>query len=341
MSKVKFALAGNNGSAITPDAIKNEAVRLSTPKYKQAQVDLSIDVPEPIPVLKHGDRVIFSRGDISVIGGRAKCGKTFLIVLLAVDFLNFSDTGKLLIVDTEMGKARAYRTTRRIHNMMGLDLHRNNERLTTLSLREHAAADRVAIFKEAIEAIRPELIFLDGVRDFVSDFNKVDEATETVGMLMRLSVEYDCHICCVLHENVSDGKLRGHVGTEIANKSETVMGVIKNDNTSTVEPKYTRCAPFDRFSFRINVDGLPEYCDMPVKSAKAEKMCEVFGEAFSNATILSYSDLGCKIMEVEGISKPTANRRIKEAFDVGVIVKNQRGDYYLSKPINDENTLPF
>ena len=340
MSKVKFALAGNNGSAITPDAIKNEAVRLSTPKYKQAQVDLSIDVPEPIPVLKQGDRVIFSRGDISVIGGKAKSGKTFLIVLLAADFLKFSDTGKLLIVDTEMGMARAYKTTRRIHNMMGMDMHRNNERLTTLSLREYAAADRVAVFKEAIEAIRPELIFLDGVRDFVSDFNKVDEATETVGMLMRLSVEYDCHICCVLHENKGSGQLRGHLGSEIINKSESVLSVTNNGGSSTVEPVHTRDMPFEAFSFRINVDGLPEYCDTPVKSAKAEKMYEVFEMIFSKAVALSYGDLRTKVMDIESIKTSAAQNRIQEAVSAGIIVKGQSG-YYLSRPIEDENTLPF
>ena len=314
---------------------------LTEPKYKQAQVDLSIDVPEPVPVLKQGDYVMFSRGNISTIGGKAKSRKTFLIVLFAADFLETNDTGKLLIVDTEMAKAHTYKTARRIHRLMEWDTDRNHERLTVLSLREYAPADRAAIFKEAIEQLRSELIFLDGVRDVVKDFNSVEESTLTVGMLMKLSTEYDCHICSVLHENKGNGQLRGHLGTEVINKSETVLSVTNNGDTSTVEPVYTRNMPFDAFSFRINDDALPEYCDVPVKPAKVDKIRKVFEEILPEGVTLSYSDLGSKIMDTENISRPTAKRRIKDACDAGVIIKTQRGDYYFPKPINDESGIIF
>jgi len=319
------------------DAVVNT---LTEPKYKQALVDLSVDVPEPVPVLKQGDCTIFSRGDISTIGGRAKSKKTFLVVLFAKDFLKSSDAGKVLLIDAEMGKYRAYRTARRIHRMMEWDIHQNHERLIVLSLREHEPGERVAIFREAIKNVCPKLIFLDGVRDLVVSVNNEEEATKTVSMLMKMTVEHDCHICSILHENNADGKLRGWVGTEITNKSETVLTVTKiDDKISTVEPKYTRDIPFDAFTFRINEDGLPEYCDAPVKTAKADKMREVFEEILPNGVTLSYVDLRGKIMEFEGIALSTAKRRIDAAVDSGIIIKGQ-GGYYFPKPINDENN-PF
>jgi len=96
-------------------------------------------------------------------------------------FVAGKEDGKILVVDTEMAKVHTYKTARRIHRMMGWDTKQNHERLTVLSLREYAPADRAAIFKEAVEQLRPELIFLDGVRDIVKDFNNVEESTLAVG----------------------------------------------------------------------------------------------------------------------------------------------------------------
>ena len=327
----------NETTSLTIGQINSYIEKMTEPKYRQAQVDLSVDVPEPVPVLKQGDYVIFSRGNIS---SKAKSRKTFLIVLFATDCLENGD-GKILIVDTEMALAHTYKTARRIHRMMEWDTYRNNERLTVLSLREYAPTDRVAILREAIEQLRPELVFLDGVRDLVFDINDSREATENVGMLMRLSSELDCHICSILHENKGNGQLRGHLGTEIINKSETVMSVINNGDTSTVEPTYTRNMPFEAFTFRINDEGLPEYCDAPTKPAKVDKMRSVFETILANELTLSYSDLVSKVVEAEKVSNPTAKRRIKDANDAGIIIKDQSGGYYFPKPINDEGSIIF
>ena len=311
---------------------------LTEPKYMQTVIDLSIDVPEPVPVLKHGEHVLFSRGNISTIGGKAKSRKTFLIVLFAADFLENSEAGKVLIVDTEMSKAHTYKSARRIHRMMSWDTNQNHERLTVLSLREYAPTERAAMFKEAIEQLRPELVFLDGVRDVVRDFNSVEESTLTVGMLMKLSTEYNCHISSVLHENKGNGQLRGHLGTEVINKSETVLSVTNNGDTSTVEPLYTRNMPFDAFSFRVNDDALPEYCDAPVKSAKTDELKRLFDEII-NEEVISYSDLK-KVITDTGLCGRTAERRIKLAMEAGIIIKNQRGDYYFPTSIS-ENSIPY
>jgi len=327
---------------LTIEEMEAGAKMLSEPKYIQTKVDLSIDVPEPVAVLKHGDCTIFSRGDISTIGGRAKSKKTFLTVLFATDFLKSSDAGKILLIDAEMGKHRAYKTARRIHRMMGWDTKKNHERIIVLSMREYAPDERVSMFNEAVEHIRPELIFLDGVRDLVVSINSEEEATKIISMLMKMTVEHDCHICSILHENNADGKLRGWVGTEIANKSETVLTVTKiDDKISTVEPKYTRDMPFDAFSFRINEEELPEYCDAPVKSAKVEKMRNVFEKIFSDGITLSYSDLRSKVMETENIKISAAQIRISDAVSFGIIIKDQSGGYYFPKSISDESTIPF
>ena len=125
---------------LTVEELTASSKTLTEPKFKQAIDDLSIEMPDPVAVLKQGDYVIFSRSNISTIGGKAKSRKTFLIVLFAADFLETNDTGKVLIVDTEMAKAHTRKTHKRIHRLMEWDTHQNHERLTVLSLREYAPA---------------------------------------------------------------------------------------------------------------------------------------------------------------------------------------------------------
>ena len=189
--------------------------------------------------------------------------------------------------------------------------------------------------------MRRSAVFLDGVRDIVKDFNSVEESTITVGMLMKLSTEYDCHICSILHENKGNGQLRGHLGTEVINKSETVLSVTNNGETSTVEPIYTRNMPFDAFTFRVNEKGIPEYCDAPVKAVKVDKMRTVFEAILSDGKTLSYSDLRSEVMNVEGVKISTAQVRISDAVSFGIIIKDQSGGYYFPKPKSDENATPF
>lgn len=54
---------------------------------------------------------------------------------------------------------------------------------------------------------------------------------------------YNIHIHTVLHLNKSDDNTRGHIGTELNNKAETVMKIIKselNPEVSEVRPMITR-----------------------------------------------------------------------------------------------------
>ncbi|MDE6649883.1 MAG: mobilization protein, partial [Muribaculaceae bacterium] len=65
----------------------------------------------------------------------------------------------------------------------------------------------------------------------------------------------------IIHQNKGDENARGHIGTEINNKSETVLKVEKdnhNESVSTVEAVYIRDITFPSFAFQINSSALPE-----------------------------------------------------------------------------------
>ena len=69
------------------------------------------------------------------------------------------------------------------------------------------------------------------------------------------------HIHTILHQNKGDENARGHIGTELNNKAETVLLVEKdksNGDISNVSAMHIRAMDFEPFAFRINDNALPE-----------------------------------------------------------------------------------
>ena len=160
---------------------------------------------------------------------------------------------------------------------------------------------------------------------------------------MKLSSIYDCHICSVLHENKAANTLRGHLGTEIVNKSETVITVENAGNISKVSAAYCRNIPFDDFYFRINDEALPEYCEPELNPKKEENLRSIFDELLPATVTLSYSDLKSKIMELPKKGKTTAENHIRDAANENIIKKNESGFYYSvnNNKENENESLPF
>ena len=77
---------------------------------------------------------------------------------------------------------------------------------------------------------------------------------------MRWSSQYNLHIHTVLHLNKADDNVRGHIGTELNHKAETILQITKNDadgNISEVKASLVRDREFRPFAFSINEEGLP------------------------------------------------------------------------------------
>ena len=81
---------------------------------------------------------------------------------------------------------------------------------------------------------------------------------------MQWTDERQIHIHTILHQNKADENARGHIGTELNNKAETVLLVEKDDkdtDVSTVRAAHIRAMDFEAFAFRINEEALPELLD--------------------------------------------------------------------------------
>ena len=105
------------------------------------------------------------------------------------------------------------------------------------------------------------LVIIDGIRDLMYDINSPSESSELINLLMRWSSEYNLHIHTVLHLNKGDDNTRGHIGTELNNKAETVLQITKSTqdvDISEVKAMHIRDKDFEPFAFRINETALPE-----------------------------------------------------------------------------------
>lgn len=144
-----------------------------------------------------------------------------------------------------------------------------------------ATKERLRKIEEAIYDLDDlGLVVIDGIRDLAHDINRPGEATDLITKLMQWTDERRIHIHTVLHLNKGDDNTRGHLGTELNNKAETVLQITKDDfdrDISSVAAMHIRNRDFEPFAFRINADALPElvegYQSRPTTARQEFRLC--------------------------------------------------------------------
>lgn len=254
-----------NSNIPTPEELKayiDESVISVTGTYEQSASVLMVD-----------DSIIGTLGNFSASIGKAKSKKTFNVsAITAAALINGTvlhyracfpeDKRKILYIDTEQGKNHCKKVLDRILKLAGLPEDSDADNLKMLALRKYSPEVRLAITEQAIGMI-PDLglVIIDGIRDFVYDINSPGESTDVISRLMRWTDDRQIHIHTVLHQNKNDEHARGHVGTELNNKAETVMQIEPDNDDksiSVVEVIHSRDREFEPFAFRVNDDSLPE-----------------------------------------------------------------------------------
>ena len=198
------------------------------------------------------------------------------------------------------------------------------------------------------------LVVIDGIRDLMLDINNSKEATKLVGDLMQWTSEQNIHIQTVLHLNKGDDNARGHIGTELNNKAETVLQIMK-DNTlpdrSIVAPAIIRSKPFNKFAFRLTeVEGevcVPEidtsYTNADYKPHRYSyydlsdtEHRKALTQAFSSSEVLPYGELiaALKKAYAEVVGQSYGQTKLKELLQFllnkGMLIKEERGKYRLN-----------
>lgn len=238
--------------------------RLEPPKVAWEQVNQES---------KQDGMILGTLGNFSLVIGKAKSRKSFFmnialsatvgndIVLERFKGCLPDDKRQVLYFDTEQGKYHVQLALKRICRQVGVSEPGN---LKVYGLRTKKPSDRLKLIEYAVYNT-PGLGFvvIDGVKDLVTSINDEAEATMIASKLLQWTEERNIHIVTVLHQNKGDNNARGHIGTELINKSETVLSVTKSDqdnNISIVNPEMCRNKEPEPFAFEI-IEGLPRIAE--------------------------------------------------------------------------------
>lgn len=356
---------------------------------KKALIDVkaSIEKPPTCLAFRNGSEQIgvASLGNISLVTGKAKSRKTFLVTMITAAVLNgeqeISQTiiGKLpehkkgvIYFDTEQSAYHAQGAVKRALKLAGVD---DAPHFTAYQLRDFKTEQRRLMVEAAMKlAGNTGLVVIDGIRDLVNDINNAEECNELVTDLLKWSTEYFCHISLVIHENKTSSTIRGHLGTELQNKAETVFKVEKvpgDDEASAVTPEMTRERPFEKFAIGFDeatrlpsvfLDyefeepkkqcGFSKPAKQPAKSIEQythSEHCDYLKRAFSISEKLNGADLKANITTLYPNIKKEDVRRNSLSFllqngylqtNAGEGVSNANVRYWMGEKVKDE-TSPF
>lgn len=323
----------------------------------------------PPKILFVGDCTIATFGNFSASTGKAKSKKTFNISAMVAAAVTNSTVlnyraclpeGKrnILYFDTEQSKFHCHSVLERIYKLSGLSLKEDDPRLMFWGLREYTPKLRIAVIDYALRKYdEVGLVIIDGLRDLMYDINNGKEATDVMTVLMAWTSVYELHIHTVLHLNKNDNNPRGHIGTELENKAETVLIISKNtmnNSVSEVKPMHMRDKEFTTFAFHIDDNKLPVLdSSMSVTVVKPREKSlvsldnevhqEILGKLFEENTPTKYNDLVnvvAQAYEAAGYKRGLNGIKglIKLLTSKGIIVKEENGYAYKSELFKNPET---
>lgn len=354
---------------LIPDGVKIE-VDLSQ-KLSQYEIKATDIIPAPQVALKIGDAIIGTLGNILSIIGKAKSRKSFFIGMavsasVAKDNVISVLTNELpqaqrnvLYFDTEQGKWHVQTALKRICNIVGVKTPTN---LNTYGLRSLNPIERAELIEYAIyNTPNLGIVFIDGIKDLITSINDEEQATMIVSKLMKWSEEKNILIVTVLHQNKGDNNARGHIGTELNNKAETVLSISKstdNEMVSIVSAEMCRNIEPESFAFEIDENGIPyisdyQITDRPTKKLSKKELFNLYKTDIVLDIFTDLKDLGMGYGQLldhfkraylnkcgESIGEMYSKDYIKDLIETSYVIKSQSDNkYYLGNTIQTQNNI--
>ena len=220
---------------------------------------------------EYGDQIFATLGNFSLLLAPPKVGKTTAAILPVVallrheSFLNCipampSEKNSVFWIDTEQGKHEGIKVLKTISKLTTGQETTQPTNFHYFSFRQHGNATKLELTEYLIENSKNlGFVVIDGIRDFVSSINNEIEATTIAEKLLKWTEVKNIHILAILHQNKGDGNARGHLGTELINKAETVARIKREEQGGTrltvIEPDLSRHREFEKFAFTIDING--------------------------------------------------------------------------------------
>lgn len=264
-----------SSQAMTVSDIVSEAVNQPTAEEQECErlrqilhatrIRSDTDVPKEEYALEVDGKGVFALRDIHAVKAKAKAGKTttlkvFIAALLRGEIFRIKSLlhePKIIFFDTEQSRRDTKGILDDVARMTELPPEEIDRQVSLHSLRRTDREDLLSLLRIAIEDEKPEVIFIDGIVEFVTSFNDESESKQLIKELLALSEEHNCAIICVLHTNKADEdhNMRGHLGTMLAQKASTVLECRKERGSSVITVSCSEARHVEMPEWSIMFDG--------------------------------------------------------------------------------------
>lgn len=230
-----------------------------------SRVTTQTEIPEEDYILTVDDVGTFARGDIHAIKAKQKSGKTTALKVILSALMggnlfrlhSLLDSPNVIYFDTEQSLADTKQILKDVQKLTGLDSEYIDSHLSLYSLRRYSPDELKHLLTEAIDKNHPDVIFLDGLVEFVVSFNDETESKAVVQTLLVLAEKYHCAIIAVLHTNKAEDShaMRGHLGSMTGQKAATVLECERTGDVITVKSTDVRHQAVPTWSIMYDEEG--------------------------------------------------------------------------------------
>ena len=234
--------------------------------WEGLRITTKTEVPPLEPVIMVDDVGILTKRDIHDIKAKQKQGKTSVLkvilaaLLLGVMFRLKSclKDPKIFWLDTEQQPTDVKQILMDVSQMTNLTDSYIDEHVHLYPLRSRTYKTLLRELTVNVNKHRPDVVFIDGVVEFVQSFNDEIMSHDLIRNLKNLANDYNCSIINVLHENKSsdDENMRGHLGTMLSQAAGTVIQCVKSiRGVITAQNSEARHAPMPSWSIMFDSEG--------------------------------------------------------------------------------------
>lgn len=324
------------------------------------------------PIISRNERGIIYPNTINVIQGKSGVHKSRLVETfcscllnreLGRDFLGYKTSSlqqySVLYVDTERNYKDQYLyALQQIKKKAGFGIETELPNFDFISLIEIPREARFDTLKNYLEEFRSRFsthifIVLDVITDCLLNFNDPKESMKLTDLLNVMINRYDVTFLCVIHENPGSGeKARGHLGTEIMNKTscQIQIGFEKDRNqndTELIKVKYLKVRvgknPEPLYLMYSEVEKGLVLADVELLQTVSENRKEKAGinnvKKFLSKTLLEPTErklLLEHLMQEFDCSKNTAIDRLKTIMDNSELILDINGQNCYLKAVTEK-----
>lgn len=283
---------------------------------------------KPIPILAYNNNPIIFKGTINAIVGNEGSHKSHFAENIASILLSdeeavhknspFHRVGSekfhVLYLDSERNIEYELAESRRsVLNRVDLDIDYPDFSLS--SLKNIPRSERLKVMKAFLNEKRGRtsnhlVVILDVSTDMINNFNDIGEANDFFDSLSRMAEKEDVTFLCVIHVNPGTSKARGHIGTELGNKTSTRINLYNYGSHIRLnfsKLRYSEPIPNAYLKYNKAEGWLQELEDFELKQLKSSKKVSV--DDLSNALFENLSELNKEYPQKEVLD------HMKEKFD--------------------------